>query len=190
MNLFSKMSGKLKDIPAINTSPFSNPFCTRQVSSNSICAHCYSKRMLTTFRSLCVPKFEKNSELLSSRALEEVPRVNYAYVRINAHGEFINRQHVENVYRIATANPNTTFAIWTKRPQLLHGLVKPHNVILIYSSPVINKIAKIPCGFDKVFTVFTQKYQDKVDINCHGKCFECLLCYTKNNVVYVNKLLK
>ena len=69
--MWSVMSGKLKGIPALNTSPLTNNYCKSQAKNkDSICSECYSIRMLQTFRKNAVPKFELNTKILSSRLLE------------------------------------------------------------------------------------------------------------------------
>lgn len=187
----SKMSGKLKGIASINTSPLHNPFCLKMhKTADTVCAHCYSHAMLKALRANCVPLWKKNGEILSARLLTdaELPtwRV-YKHVRFSAHGELFNKLHCENLFKIARFNPDITFALWTKRPELVSKDV-PDNCILIYSSPIINVQSELPEGFHKVFTVYDH---DTGNINCGGKyCRSCLLCYTKNDVVYINELLK
>ena len=91
----SKMSGKLKGIPAINTNTLTNPFCIRQhQKTGTICEECYSFGMLEGYRKNCTPAFERNSALLSEHIpWDDLPVLNFAYVRYSAHGEIINYQH-------------------------------------------------------------------------------------------------
>jgi hypothetical protein len=49
--------------------------------------------------------------------------------------------------------------------------------------------SKLPKGFDKVFTAFA-KGSDMTDINCHGACNDCRLCYSHNNTTYINEIIK
>ena len=47
----SEMTGKLTDIPAINTNTLTNSFCTKMHAKKhpkNICGVCYSQRMLKT----------------------------------------------------------------------------------------------------------------------------------------------
>ena len=68
---WSKMSGKLDGIPALNTDTTSNKFCiSRSKDKNSICSQCYSWNMLRTFRKSAVPRFRKNSILISENVLD------------------------------------------------------------------------------------------------------------------------
>ena len=175
----SKMSGKLIDIPAINTNTVTNEFCIKMKESDTICGQCYSHRMLNTYRKSCQPAWQHNSEKLSSRLLErgEIPFINSAYFRFHGHGELINRNHYRNFVAIAAANPGTNFALWTKRKDLVRGIEKPANLILVFSNPRIDKIMSLPpAGFNKVFNNVSAEH---VAENCTGqKCRDCLHCYT------------
>ena len=179
----SKMSGKLLGIPAINTDTTSNPFCIRQKDTDTICGQCYSHRMLETYRKNCVPKFRQNSELLSEVIpTDDLPVLNYAYVRHDGHGELQNMAHLENFHRIALKNPRTDCTLWTKRRDLIsqyhRKFTQPNNLILIYSNPIVDRIiAQVPNGFDRVFNNVST---DSLLNNCTGRnCIDCLICYAK-----------
>lgn len=183
---YSVMSGKLKNIPALNTSPLNNSYCQAMAKKkNSICNSCYSINMLQTFRKSADTPFRKYGEFLSSKVhpTEYLPKPpNSLYVRFSAHGELINLNHAINLLKICNASPNTTFTLWTKRKDIItkaiqkHG--KPDNLILIYSAITLDKYVKLPKHFDKVFIVQT-KQDNKT--NCFGKCIDCLKCYTKTD---------
>jgi len=184
----SKMSGKLKGIPAINTNTLTNPFCIRQhQKTGTICPECYSFTMLEGYRKNCTPAFERNSALLSEHIpWDELPVLNFAYVRYSAHGEIINYQHYLNLVRIALKNPQTTFVLWTKRASIvrqyqarpIHGM--PRNLILIFSNPRIDRVIDVPRGFHKVFNNVAKG--STAPQNCTGKkCMDCLACYRKDS---------
>ena len=60
-----------------------------------------------------------------------------------------------------------------------NSIKKPDNLILIYSNPKLNKpLEKLPKYFDKTFNNVTT---DSQEINCDGKCQECMMCYTLGN---------
>jgi len=137
----------------------------------------------------------KNDNLLSSAPLNQrfIPVILSRAFRFHSLGELINLQHLENLASIASYNPNTYFTLWTKRKNIVNayfkaGNIKPDNFSLIYSSPVINKIAILPEHFDKVFTAHSKKTE--APINCHSKCKDCMLCYSKNDVQYINEVVK
>ena len=178
---WSTMSGKLEGIPALNTDTTSNKYCqSMSKKEDTICSDCYSWEMLQTFRKNCVPRFRKNSDYLASKVhdYEYLPKVPSVIARFNGHGELINKAHLENLFRICENQPKTTFTLWTKKKELvvsaLGKLTKPSNMILIYSNPYPNTIAKLPTYFDKVFNNVTF---DSETINCHRKCVECMMCY-------------
>jgi hypothetical protein len=176
----STMTGKLEGLQAINTNTLSNDFCGAMRATDSICAKCYSAAMLSGSRKNCVPAFEHNSAVLSAPlTARQIPVINARYFRFHGHGELINRQHLENFYLIAEANPQTTFTLWTKRQALIRtARRRPDNMILIYSNPRLDRIiARPPKAFDKVFNNVPKDY--KGEANCTGqKCMECLACYT------------
>ena len=187
----SKMTGKLINIPAINTNTVTNDFCIREFKSNNInkiCTKCYSHNMLNTFRKNCQPSFEKNSKFLSESEIlpDFLPIINSAYFRFNGHGEVINETHLINLFSICNKNPDCSFALWTKRKNIVFGLLrktkKPKNLILVYSNPIIDKVMLYaPKHFDKVFNNVSKPIYKSVE-NCTGqKCIECLACYKKNS---------
>tara|TARA_R110000803_G_scaffold60838_3_gene120353 strand:+ start:3488 stop:4084 length:597 start_codon:yes stop_codon:yes gene_type:complete len=189
----SKMTGKLEHIGAINTNTLSNSFCSKmhQAKKNTICNSCYSQNMLKTFRKSCVPAFEHNSQVLQDHIIHDdgLPVINFAYFRFHGHGELINDTHMINFVNICNKNKNTNFALWTKRKDIIKRVLKSHdkpkNLILVYSNPLVDTLLNLPEGFDKVFNVVTT---DSKDVNCRGKCIDCLKCYkkstsTKRNII-------
>ena len=183
---YSVMSGKLKGIPALNTSPLNNEFCKAMSSKkDSICGSCYSINMLKTFRKMCDAPFQRYGEFLSKKVhpSEYLPKPpNALYVRFSAHGELINLNHTINLFKICGLSPNTTFTLWTKRKGLVWKAIKqigkPSNLILIHSASALDVETTVPKYFDKVFIVQTKK-NDKN--NCFGGCIDCLKCYTKTD---------
>ena len=193
------MTGKLVEIPAINTYTLTNEFCQKMHTSSPqcICWDCYSYAMLEGSRKNCQPAWQKNSDILSGGLLGyPLPRFNSLYVRFDGHGELINETHFINYLLIAQHNPKTTFSLFTKRHKLVKKVLQgiewygstrasgqdvfirkiPKNLILVYSNPIVDRITdKIPYYFDKVFNTTTEK---STRDNCTGKkCIECLACY-------------
>jgi len=190
---FSVMSGKLEGLRAISTNTATNDYCVKQNADgkeDNICTKCYSHAMLRTYRKNMAPALQRNSDLLSKRLLykADIPFTNDAYIRINAHGELINCIHFENICRIAEHNPQTVFALWTKRNDIVREELacrpKPANLILIYSNPKIGHImTKPPRGFDRSFNNVPADMAPERQ-NCTGqKCITCMLCYTIGNGV-------
>ena len=179
---WSKMSGKLEGIPALNTDTTSNKFCIeRSKDKDSICSQCYSWNMLKTFRKNAVPRFLKNSNLISESVLDrsELPHPKSLVARFNGHGELINVNHVQNIVNFALSYPKVTFTLWTKKVSVIQSFfkknIKPKNLLLIYSNEKVDSISKkVPKYFDKTFNVVSNK---TASVNCEGKCIDCLKCY-------------
>ena len=183
---WSVMSGKMEGIPALNTDTTTNKFCiAKSKDKNSICSECYSWNMLKTFRKNAVPRFKMNSDILSSRVLDmnELVRPKTNNVRFNGHGEIINTYHVQNIVNYALFYPQVTFTLWTKKKALIQSFFnkhdKPVNLLLIYSNEIVGTVYKsVPKHFDKVFNVVSHGNNE---INCEGKCIDCMKCYNVND---------
>ena len=94
--------------------------------------------------------------------------------------------------------------MWTKNPGLIDKVIKagrekPKNLIIIYSSPYIDKPVNVDTYIkcypfiDKVFTVYSKEYirDHKIDINCGARsCLECGRCYSKRTGKEVREQLK
>ena len=196
----SNMSGKLYGLQAINSNTLSNVFCQKEnqsLNSDKICTICFSWYMLQTFRKGCVNAWEKNSVTLSTTKLDwhDIVKLKFKkndIVRLHGHGELINLLHLDNFVRICQHFCDKTFALWTKRVDLVRKYFTerkiPNNLILIYSNPKINNVmTKIPRPFHKVFNNVSEKHELE---NCSGqKCNECRLCYSfdkKVNIIVEN----
>ena len=192
---FSNMTGKLKGLRAISTNTITNPFCIKMNNSkndNVICKKCYSFGMLETYRKNMQDCLQHNSDLLSGALIQyrHLPFIIDAYIRIDAHGELINDIHLNNLYRLADKNPHTTFAIWTKRKDIVSSVNKtretPPNVILIFSNAIIDKVSySPPKHFHKVFNNVTDTHK-KREQNCTGQiCIDCMACYKHDSGINV-----
>lgn len=195
-------SGKLTGMHSISTSAIMNRHCAqRQDLRGSICEKCYAKDYLSFRKSLRV-NMEDNTRQLTTRLLPpaELPTINDRYFRLEAFGDIANVTQVENYFNICRKNHGTQFALWTKNPaiiaQALRQAHKPVNLIIIYSSPMINRpvndrIFSVFPFIDKVFTVYDKSHAQAVTINCGGrKCLECRRCYSKRTGKRVNEILK
>lgn len=184
----SIMTGKLDGLRAISTNTRTNDYCIKQNASgdpDNICTKCYSHTMLSSYRKNMQPALQRNSDALSAAPLapDAIPRILDAVFRFDAHGELINDTHLSNLCAIATRNPRTSFALWTKRNDIVskhfRSNPKPVNLILIYSNPKISNIMrKPPRYFDRTFNNVLE-HEHVEQQNCTGqKCADCLLCYT------------
>lgn len=189
--------GKMEGIHSINTPSTDNPFCQMMRKTDSICKACYAFQ-LEGFRKQMLPAFRRNAKALTDKAFK--PEIlNYLTIRFHSYGELINSTHMKNFFKIALINPSTFFGFWTKRENFIQRYLKaggiiPSNVNMIFSNPKVNHERKTPPkGFDKVFNVFTREYAENngIEINCgKRKCKDCMLCYTKNDVVVINEIIK
>ena len=187
----SNMTGKLIGFKAISTNTLTNEYCQdmHKKGKDIICGDCYSYIMLQSYRKNMQACLERNSKLLSGGVLhdQQLPTIMEIYYRFQAHGELINMNHLVNLMNITKKNPLTTFALWTKRNDLIQKYLKnnekPKNLILIYSNPKKSKImSKPPKHFDKTFNTVLE-HEHKELQNCTGqKCKYCLDCYKFNNV--------
>jgi hypothetical protein len=194
------MTGKMEGMNSLNTSPEVNPFCQRMRDTvDTICTSCYTRSSENRWKH-CHTMWANNYKVLTENLLKdaEIPYLNFAIFRFQAHGDLGNRTHYKNLIRIAEANPQTTFALWTKRLDVINrgGLIKRKNLIYVYSTPRLNELqVERPEGFQRVFSVFSRPFireHKKITINCGKKqCADCKLCYTRSNrSVYVNELIK
>ena len=199
LNITKKMTGKLEGISSLNTDPFSNPFCMKMSAQpKSVCSQCYSQAMLKAYRKSCQKPWAENGENLSKRLLtpQELPVIKKSIFRFSAHGEIINKTMYLNYLAIARNNPDTSFTVWTKRKDIIAKIGKAgvNNIILIYSSPILNDLNPVvPTNFDKVFTVYTPDVAgpNDVKINCgKKKCIECMSCYSQNDTTHINEIVK
>ena len=187
----SKGSGKMLDIPSINTSSLTNPFCIAKSKQDIVCNKCYSNR-LTKLRPSLERKLLANGALLSSRELlpEELPKLNARYARFSSFGEIINVQHYLNLCAIAKHNPYTTFGLWTKRYNIIKKYPKVENIKYIFSVEKVDNDKPLPAEilefFDKTFSVVSKGEP----ANCFGSCIDCLVCYTDNEITSIREHIK
>lgn len=188
--------GKMEGIRSLNTNPLENEFCKSMRKTESICSKCYSAWFLEhVYKHTCVKPWSENGELLSTKTLKEIgtPWVYDDIFRFHSHGELINELHAKNFTEIAKKNRNTLFVLWTKRPNLLPEKLPKNFRVIKSNSQIDNPINEVPLGFHGVFNVFTKEYANKnqIDINCEGKCRECMRCYDgKNSAGVINEIIK
>ena len=190
--------GKMEKIRSISTNTLTNEFCKKMSATENkliICGHCYSVDSLSVGRFPSqVKALQRNSDILGKKELSEKEVYqNYMFndniFRLQSHGDLINELHLKNLMAIVKANKWTTFALWTKRKNVIKEYFnkheKPDNLILVYSNPLINKVIDSrskykPVYFDKVFNNADKDYM-KEKQNCTGqKCFDCRRCYSKS----------
>lgn len=192
----TKHTGKMEGMISLSTSCEVNPRCVkRSTIPESVCEKCFA---FTQFQRQTNnrPKFECNTKALTTLDVkaEDVPLFNAFMFRFECFGDLINEQQTKNYFTIARKNKMTKCALWTKNPDIIakaiaDGNKKPGNLVIVYSSPMINKevsLAKIQEKYpfvDKTFTVYSKDYlkdKPKDFVNCGGKkCLQCGVCYKK-----------
>ena len=188
---------KMSGFQSLNTSVSQNKFCQKmRTCESTVCSKCYASTMLKRYKTMELNSIE-NGRILSENLfkIEDMPYINAKAFRLHSTGELMNNVHFMNYITLALKNPNTIFTLWTKRVSIVDGVLdkceRPSNLILIYSSPVLNIETAKPKNFDKTFTVFDKYTAEDEVINCGiKKCSECMLCYTHNNVTVIKELKK
>ena len=200
-------SGKMAGMISLSTSCELNPRCIeRSKVEGSICEKCFA---FTHFKRYTNnrPAFERNTKALTTLDVkaEDVPVLNAFMLRFESFGDLINEQQLKNYFTIAKVNKNTKCALWTKNPDIIakaikHGEKKPSNLVVVYSSPTLNKeipLEKIQKKYpfiDKTFTVYSKDFiegKPKNFINCGGKqCIQCGTCYKKTGSKTIREKVK
>lgn len=195
-------TGKMTGFMSLSTSPLANTFCVnRSKCKGTICAHCYAMRMQKMYSDLDRLLVHNHKVLTTSIIpVDKWPILNTLMFRLESFGDVQNDTQLLNYLNFCKRNPRVQFTIWTKNTAIFKRVFtnnrKPKNLIVIISSPYVNKPLKIerfPFA-DKVFTVYEKEYAQakKIAINCGARsCAACQQCYNRNNrTVYVNEILK
>ncbi len=204
-----KHTGKMAGMYSLSTSALLNPYCVKRAKNKkSICAFCFSAKMLNnSFYKSLRKRLEHNTRVLTTRVLDVVewPLINAHSFRLESFGDLQNTTQCINYFNFCNVNKIVNFALWTKNPFIIAntiraGYEKPENLIIVYSSPIINKavdLQKMQNVFpfiDKVFTVWDSAesaVNAGVKINCGAAaCIKCLQCYKKDGENVISELLK
>lgn len=197
-----KHTGKMSGMASLSTSVIENKRCqARAKVAGSICEKCFAANMFKRYGQGFTDCFAKNTEVLTSHVIpvREWPVLNCKVFRLESFGDIQNIIQVINYFNLCKANKGTTFALWTKNPDIIAaaitaGEIKPKNLIIIQSSSFINKAENKRYDFiDKVFTVYSKEYisENNVNITCGARnCLECGRCYTRRTSDIVSEQLK
>ena len=202
LNITINHQGKMMGMYSLSTACFCNERCVRNAQiKGSICEHCFAMQLIERQQSMKDP-LEQNYKILTSEIIdwEDLPIINALYFRIESFGDVANVTQCINYMHLIQKNPNVFFAWWSKNMDIVNqmfketGYEKPANVNFIQSSLFVDKATRPAYWFvDKVFTVFDEETirERDIQINCGARsCLKCLLCYHKNDVVYVNEKKK
>lgn len=205
-------SGKMSGMESLSTLCLVNEHCKRKCKNAAfICSKCFAVKMYTGIYKKSCKALKRNTEILTADIIPEnlLPTLNNLYFRFESFGDLNNEIQFVNYCNIAKKNPRTMFALWTKNPFIIRQAIKsgmtekPDNMIIIYSSPLLNKavsLKRIQAVYpfvDKVFTVFESEKEIEnqgLKCNCGSRyCLDCLRCYTKtdnDNMNVITELLK
>ena len=195
--------GKMSGMWSLNTSCACNPHCVKQQGcKGSVCEACYVPDIMKQFPK-GAKRWEENTKSLNENIIpvEAWPYIKKDIFRLESFGDLQSVLQAIHYINFATANPQTTFALWTKHPHYLKrafdaGYKKPENLIIIFSSFWLNKASVPPYDFiNKIFTAYDREIaeQNEIDINCGARnCNTCRRCYSKNGngVEYINEIKK
>jgi hypothetical protein len=189
---------KMTGFISINTSVLKNPFCAiNRTDKKKICSVCYGKYMCDRYPRL-KNTLNSNYDILSkdlnipeiNHISKEIKDQNKKFIRIHSIGKLSRIEMLSNYYSIIEQIPDSNFALWSKRKEIIQSIhYKPENLKIVYSNPYIDKPSNIiPDMFDSIFNVITYGYaiKNKIIPNCHGKCIDCLKCYNDNG----NKIIE
>jgi len=111
---------KMANMVSINTDTYNNPFCQAMSKiEGTVCARCYAMRLSRSYGPKSMAPFERNGRILNDEMQDwQIPRLNVAFCRFHSFGELESDRHFLNIVRIAKVNPETHFALWTKRSDL------------------------------------------------------------------------
>lgn len=200
-------TGKMENMYSLSTSVLENKHCqARAKIKGSICEKCFARAMAERYGKNFKDKYAENTRILTQCVIpvNEWFEINALYFRLEAFGDLNNEIQVINYFNFARHNSKTVFALWTKNPFYIDkaikmGHKKPKNLIIIYSSPMINakvnteKLFKIYPFIDKCFTVYDGETiaVNNININCGARnCFTCGKCYSKRTTKEIREKLK
>lgn len=178
------LRSKLELVIAIGTNPHKNKHCEAMYKHEEcICSRCYSRdcKYDATNKNTA-----ENFDVLNETVIpveEWFDLEGYPIARIEWSGDLASLMQAQNYINFINANPNTSFAWWTKHLNYVCPLFeldgKPKNVSLVYSSPVIGQVAHVPEKWKKfVDHIFTVMETDSEIINCGKRdCIGCQKCY-------------
>lgn len=190
-------SGKIEGIFSLDSSATSCTFCQRMreyaaahPEAKCICGSCYDVKQegfkLSAMARHTINLIIMETVRFSREELSTVPV--YGMVRINSSGDSSGDVYAANMVLFAAAHPDCKVTAWAKNTagyvRACKDYGKPGNLLLIQSSPFIDKPVKRAPFFNYVFTVYSDREKVREAMaagamECNGKkCMECgYSCY-------------
>lgn len=183
-------SGKIEGVYSLDSSATNCTFCRvmrekAKENPNIICGYCYDFEQ-EKYRKEVLNRHTLNLVIMSKVefTVDELRHLNgIGLIRVNSSGDAENVIYAKNMLRYAMAHSFARVAIWSKNVlayiKAIDEIGKPENVIMIQSSPFINKPVARAKYFDYVFTVYSDAEQIEKALNagaceCNGK--KCSVC--------------
>lgn len=206
----TRHTGKMTNIVSYSTSVLENKYCQARRANcpGSVCNECFACSQLECYAE-SVKKLHRATLLATRREWTAAITpyfnpYNWPLIRLESFGDIQNIIQVKNYFLIASENPKSRVALWTKNPGIIRaaikaGAVKPDNLNIGLSSLYINKPASIETlsqydFIDFNFTVYDADYIEEHNtvINCGARsCYTCQKCYTKTDgLQLINERLK
>lgn len=201
-------TGKMHGITSCSTCAACNARCKARYeggAENCICTKCFAFSQMEYQKSTRL-KYARNTEVLTKIRLnwEWVPEeVSNNIFRFESFGDLNNPLQFENYCSIAASRPAVMHTLWTKNPDIIEKAIEtgtgiPANMIIIYSSPIINDVRANMLErywfINKIFTVWTSEEAAKkagCKINCGARdCNICRRCYRFESETFIHELLK
>lgn len=197
---------KLSGFLSINVLP--GEFCDKMTTDKSaVCSQCYSRDIIAHYKN-AKKAYQFNTDVLTKRILTSIEckkiekyingKRKLFGIRYNSIGELINDIHIENLQNIAyEIDPKIPITLWTKRPELLFKVIKTPLFKVVQSCLFLNRYILPQNCDDRIqhtFNVYDDRermndasamirdnYPDVEIIFCHGKCSDCMICYSHIN---------
>lgn len=119
LKITTKHTGKMSGMQSLSTACIVNTRCQKYANMpGTICQKCYAQTMFKRYSDNFSNAFIHNYNVLTTEIIpaEWLPKTNCLYFRFEAFGDLQNDIQFINYLNIANANPQTLFAIWTKKP--------------------------------------------------------------------------
>jgi hypothetical protein len=195
---WSKMTGKMFGKRAIGR-PMTKKCAENQLITGCICQKCYASRFNMIYPNMGAA-LERNHNLTPDDIYANPPSFSCngdPTWRSNWNGDYGDENDVLVDFAICWNTEAEVCSAWTKNIDLVMRLdsVRPSNITVVQSSPMINQQAEMSPAADQLFTIYTAEFAvaNNIDINCMGACRLCKRCYGRNlkkRPQYINELLK